>query len=47
MLHSAGRSIEGATEVVSGSGNEAIYACEKDTDVGGKEVAMSESGGYG
>ena len=46
MLRSAGRSFEGATVVVSGSGNVAIYACEKATDFGGKVVAMSDSGGY-
>ena len=46
MLHSAGRSFEGATVVVSGSGNVAIYACEKATDFGAKVVAMSDSGGY-
>ena len=46
MLRSAGRSFEGATVVVSGSGNVAIYACEKATDFGAKVVAMSDSGGY-
>ena len=46
MFQSAGRSFEGATVVVSGSGNVAIYACEKATDFGAKVVAMSDSGGY-
>ena len=46
MLRSAGRSFEGATVVVSGSGNVAIYACEKAADFGAKVVAMSDSGGY-
>ena len=46
MLRSAGRSFDGSTVVVSGSGNVAIYACEKATSMGGKVVAMSDSGGY-
>ena len=46
MLKAAGRSFEGATVVVSGSGNVAIYACEKATQLGGKVVAMSDSNGY-
>ena len=46
MLHSAGRSFEGATVVVSGSGNVAIYACEKATSFGAKVVAMSDSNGF-
>ena len=32
--------------VISGSGNVAIYACEKATQLGGKVVAMSDSNGY-
>ena len=32
--------------VVSGSGNVAIYACQKATSLGGKVVAMSDSNGY-
>ena len=31
MVKDAGRSFEGATVLVSGSGNVAIYACEKAT----------------
>ena len=46
MLKDAGRSFEGATVVISGSGNVAIYACEKATAFGAKVVAMSDSGGY-
>ena len=46
MLRAAGRSFEGSTVVVSGSGNVAIYACEKATSMGAKVVAMSDSGGY-
>ena len=39
-------SFEGKTVVISGSGNVAIYACEKATQLGGKVVAMSDSSGY-
>ena len=46
MLKEAGKSFEGATVVISGSGNVAIYACEKATQFGAKVVAMSDSGGY-
>ena len=46
MLKDAGRSFEGATVVISGSGNVAIYACEKATSFGAKVVAMSDSNGY-
>ena len=46
MLRDAGRSFEGATVVISGSGNVALYACEKAAQFGAKVVAMSDSGGY-
>ena len=46
MLKDAGRSFEGATVVISGSGNVATYACEKAAALGAKVVAMSDSGGY-
>ncbi|MBP5754342.1 MAG: NADP-specific glutamate dehydrogenase, partial [Clostridia bacterium] len=36
----------GKTVVVSGSGNVAIYACEKAQSLGAKVVAMSDSNGY-
>ncbi len=39
-------SFEGKTVVVSGSGNVAIYACKKATEMGGKVIAMSDSSGY-
>ncbi|MBQ9631450.1 MAG: NADP-specific glutamate dehydrogenase [Lachnospiraceae bacterium] len=39
-------SFQGKTVVVSGSGNVAIYATEKATQLGGKVVAMSDSNGY-
>ena len=46
MLIDAGKSFEGATVVISGSGNVAIYACEKAMTFGAKVVAMSDSNGY-
>lgn len=46
MLKDAGKSFKGATVVISGSGNVAIYACEKATELGAKVVAMSDSNGY-
>ena len=39
-------SFEGKTVVVSGSGNVAIYATEKATELGGKVIALSDSNGY-
>ena len=39
-------SFKGKTVVISGSGNVAIYANEKATELGGKVVAMSDSNGY-
>ena len=39
-------SVKGKTIVVSGSGNVAIYATEKATELGGKVVALSDSNGY-
>ncbi len=46
MLKTKGQSFEGKTVVVSGSGNVAIYANEKATQLGGKVVAMSDSNGF-
>ena len=46
MLKDAGKSFDGATVVVSGSGNVAIYACQKATELGAKVIAMSDSSGY-
>ncbi len=46
MLKDNGKSFEGATVVISGSGNVAIYATEKATQLGAKVVAMSDSNGY-
>ena len=39
-------SFKGKTVVISGSGNVAIYACEKATQMGAKVVTMSDSNGY-
>ena len=39
-------SFEGKTVVISGSGNVAIFACQKATEMGGKVVDMSDSNGY-
>ena len=39
-------SIQGKTVIVTGSGNVAIYAAEKVTQLGGKVVAMCDSNGY-
>jgi glutamate dehydrogenase (NADP+) len=46
MLSDIGESFEGADVVISGSGNVAIYACEKATQLGAKVIAMSDSSGY-
>ena len=46
MLATKNDSFEGKTVVVSGSGNVALYACEKVYQLGGKVVAMSDSNGY-
>ena len=46
MLSANDMSFEGKTVLVSGSGNVAIYACEKATEFGAKVVAMSDSNGY-
>ena len=46
MLQEHGTSFKGKTVVISGSGNVAIYACEKATQLGAKVVALSDSNGY-
>ena len=45
-LKANGKSFEGKTVIVSGSGNVAIYANQKATQLGGKVIAMSDSNGY-
>ena len=46
MLNDHGTSFKGKTVVISGSGNVAIYACQKATQLGAKVVTMSDSNGY-
>ena len=46
MVTAAGDSLEGKTVIVTGSGNVAIYAAEKATQLGAKVVAMNDSNGY-
>lgn len=46
MLKASGTSFKGKTVVISGSGNVAIYANQKATELGAKVVAMSDSKGY-
>lgn len=46
MLNDNNDSFEGKEVVISGSGNVAIYACQKATSMGAKVIAMSDSNGY-
>ena len=46
LLKDNGTSFEGKTVAISGSGNVAIYACEKATELGAKVVTMSDSNGF-
>jgi len=46
MLQTIGTSLKGKTVVISGSGNVAQFATEKVTELGGKVVTLSDSGGY-
>ncbi|MBR6789010.1 MAG: NADP-specific glutamate dehydrogenase [Clostridia bacterium] len=46
MLKANGTSFKGKKVVISGSGNVAIYANQKATELGGKVIAMSDSNGY-
>lgn len=46
MLNTFNRSFKNSIVCISGSGNVAIYACEKATQLGGKVVTMSDSNGY-
>ncbi|AHF08305.1 NADP-specific glutamate dehydrogenase [Desulfitobacterium metallireducens] len=45
-IKAQGKSFNGATVVISGSGNVAIYAAEKAQQLGAKVVTMSDSNGY-
>jgi glutamate dehydrogenase (NADP+) len=46
LVRDAGRALEGARVVISGSGNVAIYAAEKATSLGAKVLTMSDSDGW-
>lgn len=46
MLATKNESFKDKTVVISGSGNVAIYAAEKATELSGKVVALSDSNGY-
>ncbi len=46
MLSTKGQALEGKTAVVSGSGNVATHAAEKITQLGGKVLTLSDSGGF-
>ncbi len=46
MLKTRSMDFHGKTVIVSGSGNVAQYATQKATQLGGKVVTMSDSGGY-
>ena len=46
MLRKHGMDMSGKRIVVSGSGNVAIYAAQKATEMGGTVIAMSDSNGY-
>ena len=46
MLKAAGKSLEGKTVAISGSGNVAIYACQKAQQYGAKVITMSDSTGW-
>jgi glutamate dehydrogenase (NADP+) len=46
MLRTRGKSLDGRTVVVSGSGNVALYAIEKAQQLGATVVAASDSSGY-
>ena len=46
MLKAKGTSFEGKTVAISGSGNVAIFACEKATQLGAKVVTLSDSNGF-
>ena len=45
-LKATGKSFKGLNVAISGSGNVAIFACEKVNQLGGKVVTMSDSNGF-
>ena len=46
MLAAKGTSFAGKTVAISGSGNVALYAAQKATELGGKVVTLSDSNGF-
>ena len=46
MLKHSGMDVEGHSAVISGSGNVATHAAEKITQLGGKVLTLSDSGGF-
>ncbi len=46
MLKERDAEIDGKTAIISGSGNVAIHAAEKITQLGGKVLTLSDSGGF-
>lgn len=46
MLQDHGKTLSGQRVIISGSGNVAIYACEKAQELGAEVVALSDSQGY-
>lgn len=46
MIKYHGHSLVGKKVIISGSGNVALYACEKAIELGAKVIAMSDSNGY-
>ncbi|THD37672.1 MAG: NADP-specific glutamate dehydrogenase [Sphingomonas sp.] len=46
MLATRGTDLKGKTAVISGSGNVATHAAEKVTQLGGKVLTLSDSGGF-
>ncbi len=46
LLKDKGTSFEGKKVVISGSGNVAIYACQKATELGATVLTMSDSNGF-
>ena len=46
MLATKGEDLVGKTVVISGSGNVATHAAEKVTQLGGKVLTLSDSGGF-
>jgi glutamate dehydrogenase (NADP+) len=46
ILRDKNKSFKDSRVIISGSGNVAIYACEKAISLGAKVIAMSDSGGF-